>query len=80
MGLLSEKKEALYAELNKKLDAAISYSVTGGFFLPYIYSALVARNHQKIQSRCLINEFSFTNIFSNINHGNRAAIMKKNFL
>ena len=32
MGLLSEEKEALYAELNKKLDAAISYSVTGVFF------------------------------------------------
>ena len=62
-GLLSEKTEALYAELKKRAEAATSsYSVKGDF-LRYIYSVLVAKNHQKIQSRCLVHDFSFTDIF-----------------
>ena len=62
MGLVSEKMEPLYAELNKRVEAATSsYSATG----EYIYSVLVAKNHQKIQSRCLAHEFSFTDIFLN---------------
>ena len=36
--------------------------------------------HQKTRSRCLVHEFSFTDIFSDINHGYRAAILKKNSL
>ena len=61
--LVSEKTEALYAELNKRVKAATSsYSATGEF-LQYIYSVLVAKNHQKIRSRYLVHEFSFTNIF-----------------
>ena len=61
-GLVSEKTEALYAELNERVEAATSsYSATGEF-LQYIYSVLVAKNHQKIRSRCLV-EFSFTDIF-----------------
>ena len=37
-GLISEKTEALYAELNKRAEAATSsYSATGDF-LQYIYS------------------------------------------
>ena len=32
-------------------------------FLLYIYFALVAKNHQKIHSRCLVHEFTFTFIF-----------------
>ena len=35
------------------------------------------KNHQIIRSRCLIDEFSFTDIFNDINHGHRAAILKK---
>ena len=59
--------------------ATSSYSVTTDF-LQHMYSALVAKNHLKIQSRCLVNEFSFKDIFNNINHGYRAAILKKNSL
>ena len=61
--LISQKTEALYAELNERMKAATSsYSATGDF-LQYIYSVLVAKNHQKIRSRCLADEFSFTYIF-----------------
>ena len=43
-GLISEKTEALYAELNKRAAAATSrYSQTGDF-LQHIYSVLVAKN------------------------------------
>ena len=64
-GLVSEKTEALYAELNERVEAATSsYSATGEF-LQYIYSVLVAKNHQKIRSRCLVHEFSFIDIFFN---------------
>ena len=53
MGLVSEKAEALYAELNERVEAATSsYSGTGKF-LQYIYSVLVAKVHQKIRSRWL---------------------------
>ena len=62
-GSLSEKTEALYAELNERAEAATSsYSATG-IFLRYIYSVLVAKNHLKIRSRCLVHEFSFTDTF-----------------
>ena len=44
--------------------AASSYSETGEF-LRYIYSVLVAKNHQNIRSKCLADEFSFTDIFLN---------------
>ena len=48
-GLVSEKMEPLYAELNERVEAATStYSGTGKF-LQYIYSVLVAKNYQKIQ-------------------------------
>ena len=66
MGLISEKTEALYAELNERAEAATSsYSVTE-IFLQYIYSVPVTKNHQKIRSRCLVHEFPFTDIFSTI--------------
>ena len=49
-GLISEKTEALCAELNKRGEAVISnYSATGDF-LQYIYSVLVAKNYQKLRS------------------------------
>ena len=61
--LKKKKKKALYAELNKRVEAATSsYSATGEF-LQYIYSVLVVKNHQKIWSRYLFNEFSITDIF-----------------
>ena len=63
MGLIFEKPEALYEELHKRPEAGTSsYSATGDF-LEYIYSVLVAKNHQKIQFRCLVHEFSFTDVF-----------------
>ena len=80
IGLISEKMEVLYAELNEWAEAATgSYSVTGDF-LQYIYSVPVTKNHWNIQSRCLVHEFTFTDIFNDINHGYRAAILKKNYL
>ena len=52
-GLVSEKSEALYTELNERVTAATSsYSATGEF-LHYIYSVLVAKNHQKIPIKML---------------------------
>ena len=63
MGLISEKTEVLYAELNKRAKVATnSYSATGDF-LQYIYYVLVAKNHLKIQSKCSVHKFSFTDIF-----------------
>ena len=61
--LISEKTETLYAELNERAETATStYSVTGGV-LQYIYSVPVTKNPQNIRSRCLVNEFSVTDIF-----------------
>ena len=58
-------KKLLFVELNERVEAATSsYSVTGEF-LQYIYSVLVVKNNQKIRSRCLVHEFSFTDIFFN---------------
>ena len=49
MGLISEKIEALYVQLNESVEAAtINYSVTVDF-LQYIFSVPVTRN-QNIQS------------------------------
>ena len=76
-GLVSQKREALLAELMEA--ATISYSATGKFW-QYIYCMLVTKNHRKIRSRCLVHEFSFTDIFNNINHGHQAALLKKNSL
>ena len=59
--------------------AASSYSATGQL-LQNIYSMLADNNHQKITSRCLAHEYSFTYIFNDINHGYKAALLKKNYL
>ena len=57
--------EAFYAELNEtKAAAPSSYSATGEF-LRYIYFVLVAKNYQKIRTKCLVHEFSLTDIFLN---------------
>ena len=77
MGLISEKTEALCAELNERAEAAIScYSATQKY-LQYIYSMLLAKNHQKIPLKCFFSYFSFTDIFNDINHSYRTAILKK---
>ena len=61
--LVSEKTEALFAELNERVEAATSsYSATGEF-LQYIYSVLVDKNHQKVRTTCLARGFFFTDIF-----------------
>ena len=55
----------VYVELKELVEAATSsYSATDDL-LRYIYSVLVAKNHQNTQSRCLVHEFSFTDIFLN---------------
>ena len=62
MGLISEKPEALYAELNKRGESATSrYSVTGDF-LQYIYSVPETKNPQNIRSTCLVHEFFLNDI------------------
>ena len=40
----------------------------------------MAKNHQKLLSRCLVPEFFFTNIFNDINDGYRATLLQKNSL
>ena len=66
-GLILGKTEVLYAELNERAEAATgSYSVTGDS-LQYIYSVPVSKNHRNIRSRCLVHEFSFTDIFNDFN-------------
>ena len=61
--LISEKIEVLLAEINKRAEAATSsYSVTCNS-LQYIYSVPMTKNHPNIQSRYLVYEFSFTDIF-----------------
>ena len=65
MGLISEKTEAFDVEFNKRAEAATSSYSAPGDFSQYIYSVLVTKNQKKIRPRCLIHEFSFTDI----NHG-----------
>ena len=60
-----KSRSFVYAELNETVEATTSsYSATDEF-LRYIYSVLVSKNHENIQSRCLVHEFSFTDIFLN---------------
>ena len=65
-GLISDKTEAFYVELNEKAEAATSSYSAPDYFSQYVYSVLVAKNQKKIRSRCLVYEFSFRDI----NHGN----------
>ena len=48
MGLISEKTQALCAELNQIVEGATSYYSATDNFLQFINSVLVAKNHQKI--------------------------------
>ena len=47
-GYFLKKTEALYAELNKRAEAATNNFSAAGKFLQYIYSVFVAKNHHKI--------------------------------
>ena len=62
-GLIPEKTEVLYAELNERAEAAtVNYSVARDS-LQYICSVPVTKNHRNIRSRYLVHEFYFTDIF-----------------
>ena len=74
--LISEKTKALYTEVNERTEAGTSSYYATENFLQNIHSVHVTKNYQKIRSRCLVHELSFTYI----NHGYRAAILKKNSL
>ena len=65
MGLISEKMEVFHVELNERVEAATSSYAVPGDLPQYIYTVVVAKNQKKFQSRCLVDEFSFTDI----NHG-----------
>ena len=67
----------MYAELNKGVVAATSCYFAKDDFLKYIYSVLAVKNHQMIRSS-LIHEFSFADIFNDINHDYRTGVLKKN--
>ena len=62
-GLISEKPEVLYAELNERAEAATGSNSVTSDSLRYIYSVPVTKNHRNIQSRCLVHELPFTNTF-----------------
>ena len=63
-------KNASNTTFNKRAEATTSgYSATGEF-LQYIYSVLVAKNHQKIELRFI--NFPQQIFFNEINHGYRA--------
>ena len=63
MGLISEKTEILYAELNERAETATgSYSVTGNS-LQYSYYVPASKKHRNIRSRCLVHKFSLIDIF-----------------
>ena len=57
-GLICEKPEALYAKLRERQEAFTNSYFKTGHFLEYTYSLLVAKDHEKILSRCLVLEFS----------------------
>ena len=54
---------ALYAEIKGSAKVVGSSYSAATDFLQYIYSVFVAKCHQKIRSRCLVHEVSFTDIF-----------------
>ena len=63
--LIYEETKVLYVELNERAEAGTSSYSAPGDFSQYIYFVLVAKNQKKIRSRCLVHEFSLTDI----NHG-----------
>ena len=63
-GLLSEQT-SFVCRINQRAEAATS-SYSTADFLQYVYSVIMAKNHPKIRSRCLVHEFSFKDIFLTI--------------
>ena len=61
--LISEKTKVLYTELKARAEAATGSYSERDDSLQYIYSVSVTKNHWNMRSRCLIHEFSFTDIF-----------------
>ena len=59
--LVSGKGEALWVELNLRVEACGSSYFDISYFLQCFYSVLVAKNHH--WSRFLVDEYSFTYIF-----------------
>ena len=47
-GLISEKTEVLYAELNERAVAATSSYSVAGSSLQYVYSVPVTKNHRNV--------------------------------
>ena len=71
-GWLLRKRELCMYNLTKERKQPPVVTLQQAIF----YSVLVAKKYQKIRSRCLVHEFSFTDIFNDINHDYRAAILK----
>ena len=75
MGLLSEKTKALHAELDERADAAISsYSAE----VDFAYNICIRCLWLRIIRRSM--NFPSQIFFNDINHGYRAAILKKSSL
>ena len=68
-GYFLKKTEVLYSEHNKRAEAAKSSYSAACNFLQYIDSMIMAKDHLKMRSRCLVHKFSFKDIFKDINHG-----------
>ena len=75
MGLLSEKTKALHAELDERAEAAISsYSAE----VDFAYNICIRCLWLRIIRRSM--NFPSQTFFNDINHGYRAAILKKSSL
>ena len=75
MGLLSEKTKALHAELDERVEAAISsYSAE----VDFAYNICIRCLWLRIIRRSM--NFPSQIFFNDINHGYRAAILKKSSL
>ena len=79
MGLISEKIESLVSKAYQKSGSSQQYLSATDDSQP-CYCVLAAMTHQKFQSKFLVHEFPFTDIFSDINHDYRAAILNRNSL
>ena len=68
------KQKQCVQNLTKGLKQPPAVILQQAIFLQYI--VFVTKNHQKIRSRHLVHEFSFTDIFNNTNHEYRADILR----
>ena len=80
MGLISEKAQALYVQLNERAEAATSsYFTTCDFYNMFIL-CLWLRIIRRSGLGFRFMNFPSQMFFNDINHGYRAAILKKNTL